>query len=934
MNLTRKIAFVSFACFWTLAAQSKTIVIGTVIEKNTAEPIIGATAIIKDENKAAVTDIDGTFIIPVTTGKDHIIDVNMLSYRPESNKFYAKGDTVRLKIEMESDIAQLGEVVVKGTKRIRTEASTVEALKSSLSVASAVSGELIRQSSDKDASEVMKRVTGVTIMNDKFVVARGLSQRYNNVWVNGVSMPSSEPDTRSFSFDLIPSGQIDNIMVFKSPAPDLPADFSGGFVKLLTRDTPEVSPFNISLTIGYNTETTFRKLRYNPGSGTDWLGLDNGHRNFKGGIHGVFDNADKSEVDRLSRFGFNNDWSIKSKPALPDLKFSASFGKEWWLATGDRLTLNAALNYSYSSLRYADMENARYGRYNIADDRPEYLYDYTDNRYQTSARWGAMLNLSWSHARSKFHFRNIFNQIGQDRLTERTGWQNISSRYDQEKTEYLYNSRSTYVGQFAGKTDFDNGGINWTAAYTYANRNQPDRRIINRQQNDLYGDKHFGEMQIEQNSIERDFTKLHEHVVSAGIDYHLDFKINGLTQTFKAGMFGQFRNREYNQRAFFYRFNGGNLPEDFSYRDVIGEILIPDNYVADKLYLYDGTDNRDSYSGHELQSNAYAALNMNFNRFDVYAGVRLEQSNMTLRSFTTISGKQTEDRTYNYLNLFPSVNASYSINPENKLRLAYGMTTNRPEFREISPSVYYDFELFSDIKGNPNLKAAIVNNVDLRWEWYPSADEAISVGAFYKHFRNPIENTFLDAGGGYTYTFENASHANVYGIEVDIRKNLGFIGMPFLRLGFNGALIGSRVNFAENSLEHNRPMQGQSPYIINASLFYKSDGRPFSAGILYNRIGKRIVGIGRTDISSGGTIDNDIPDMYEMSRNVLDLVVSYSFAKRFELKLSARDILGEPVEFCQFPKFTASDGHTESRKQITRKYNPGRSFQLILSIKL
>lgn len=846
MNLTQKIAFVTFACLGTLAAHGKTIIDGTVIENDTSELF--------------------------TT-------------------------------DLEPDFLQLGEVVVKGTRQIKTETATVDALKSSLSVASAVSGELIRQTSDKDASEVMKRVAGVTLLSDRFIVARGLSQRYNNVWINGVSMPSSEPDTRSFSFDLIPSGQIDNIMVYKSPSPDLPADFSGGFIKLLTRDTPETKPLNLSFTIGYNTETTFRHLLYNPASQRGWL-------------------------------RFNGNWQIKSKRALPELKFSASYGKEWWLTSGDRLTVNAALNYSYTSLRYTDMENARYGRYNIADDRPEYLYDYTDNRYQTSARWGAMLNLSWIHGNSKFYLRNIFNRIDQDRLTERSGWQNISSRYDQEKTEFLYNSRNTYVGQFAGKTDFDKGGINWTAAYTYANRNQPDRRIINRQQNDIFGDRHFGEMQIEQNSIERDFTKLNEHVISAGIDYHLDFNIKGEPQTFKAGLFGQYRSRDYHQKAFFYRFDDGNLPEDFSYRDVVGEILVPENFGPGKLYLHDGTDNRDSYSGHELQGNAYAALNMNFNKFNIYAGVRLEQSKMTLRSFTTISGTQTEDRSYTYLDLFPSVNTTYSINTENKLRLAYGLTTNRPEFREISPSVYYDFELFSDIKGNPELKAAIVNNLDLRWEWYPASGEAISVGAFYKHFNNPIENTFLDAGGGYTYTFENAAHANVYGIEVDIRKNLGFIGMPFLRLGFNSALIGSRVNFAGNSLEHNRPMQGQSPYIVNASLFYKPKGPRFSADILYNRIGKRIVGIGRTDISSGGTIDNDIPDMYEMPRNVIDFVASYTFGGRVELKFSARDILGEAVEFCQFPKFTSSDGHVESRKQVTRKYNPGRSFQLIFSIKL
>lgn len=843
---------------------------------------------------------------------------------PGREETVAEEDTVPDGTDFDPDFSELGEIVVTGKRRMLTEAATVEALKSSLTVASAVSGDLIRRSSDKDASEVMKRVTGVTVLNDRFIVARGLSQRYNNVWVNGVAMPSSEPDTRSFSFDLIPSGQIDNIMLFKSPSPDLPADFSGGFIKLMTRDTPESSPLNISLTLGYNTETTFRRFLYNPGC----------RRGIQGGIDAPFDNSDRRQVDRLTREGFNNDWRIKRRDAIPDLKLSASYGKEWQLPSGDLLTLSAALNYSYSYLRYADMENARYSRYNTADDRPEYLYDYTDNRYQTSGRLGAMLNLAWNRGSSKFHFRNIFNRIGQDRLTLRTGWQNISSRYDQEKTEYLYNSRVTYVGQLAGTTELENKGLSWTAAYTYANRNQPDRRIVNRQQNDLYGDLHFGEMQIEQNSIERDFSKLDEHVVSAGADGHLDFDIRGQQQTLKAGLFGQYRSRDYSQRAFFYRFIAAGLPQDFSYGDVIDEILQPSNFGTDKLYLYDGTDRRDSYSGHELQGSAYAAMSLNFSDLNVYAGVRLEESRMTLRSFTTISGSRTEDRTYNYLNLFPSVNATYSLNQEHKLRLGYGMTTNRPEFREVSPSVYYDFELFSDIKGNPALKAAIINNVDLRWEWYPSDDETVSAGVFYKHFRNPIENTFLDAGGSYTYTFENASHANVYGIEVDLRKRLNFIGLPFLRLGFNGSLIGSRVSFADGSLEHDRPMQGQSPYIINASLFYQPLDKPFSAGVLYNRIGKRIVGIGRTDISSGGTIDNDIPDMYEMPRNAIDIVAAYTFAGRYELKLSARDMLGEAVEFCQFPKFTGADSRTEERKQTTRKFNPGRTFQIIFSIKL
>lgn len=250
----------------------------------------------------------------------------------------------------------------------------------------------------------------------------------------------------------------------------------------------------------------------------------------------------------------------------------------------------------------------------------------------------------------------------------------------------------------------------------------------------------------------------------------------------------------------------------------------------------------------------------------------------------------------------------------------------------MASSVYYDFELFSDIKGNPDLKAAYIQNVDLRWEFYPSASESISVALFYKHFKNPIETTFIDAGGSYTYTFENANSANIYGIEVDMRKNLDFIGAPYLLLNLNCSLIESSVNFEGNTIEHDRPMQGQSPYLINAGLFYQPESFPLTAGVMYNRIGKRIIGIGLTDITTGN-INNDIPDMYEMPRNTVDLVVGYTFAKHYEVKLSAKDILGEDVQFCQFPKYTNPDGSVTERKQVTRKFNPGSIFQLSFSVK-
>jgi outer membrane receptor protein involved in Fe transport len=257
---------------------------------------------------------------------------------------------------------------------------------------------------------------------------------------------------------------------------------------------------------------------------------------------------------------------------------------------------------------------------------------------------------------------------------------------------------------------------------------------------------------------------------------------------------------------------------------------------------------------------------------------------------------------------------------------------NRQEFREVSPSTYYDFDLFSYVRGNKDLKAAYINNADLRYEMYPSENELISLAFFYKRFEHPIEWTYIDAGGTYTFTFENAEQADNYGLELDVRKNLDELGLPHFSLTFNGAVIDSRVRFAPGSIEHDRPMQGQSPYIINTGIFYQSGG--LQLGALYNTIGKRIVGIGRSNTGGGGSIDNDVPDMYEMARHIIDLAFGYKLGKRIEITAGLRDLLAQAMIYKQFPRFTDDNGQIRQREQTTRRYTPGRNLSLTIKLNL
>lgn len=697
---------------------------------------------------------------------------------------------------------------------------------------------------------------------------------------------------------------------------------------------PDDGAVRVNYSVGINTSTHFGAFLHNGSHAGDAFGMGGGARMWSGGMKGGYDNGDASFVSEATRSGFGNDWSVRKRSAIPDQRFSASFGRAWNLRGGERLALTAAVNYSYVERSYTDMENSRFGIYNRREDKPEYLYKYTDDQYRTTVKAGATANLAYVRGRSRYYFRNLFNQIGENRYTYREGWQNISSLYVQQKSEYLYSSRSSYNGQIAAIHDLGRGRLDWTAGYSYADRNLPDRRIINRQENDIYGDAHYGAMQIDQNDIRRDFTRLREHIVSAAANYTVTLREGrSFAPELKTGLYGELRTRDYLTRAFYYRFNAPNLPADFAYGDPVTEILTPDNFGADKLYIYDDTDNRNSYRGDNLLAAAYAGIDMPLGRVNVYAGVRFEHSDMTLTGYTRASEWTSRKRSYKYDDLFPSVNAVFGIDEHHQLRAAYGMSTNRPEFREVSASAYYDFDLFSTIMGNPDLKAAYIHNADLRYEWYPTSGECVSLSLFYKHFRNPIETTIRDAGGSYTYTFENADRARAYGVELDVRKDLEFMGLPNFSLSLNAAWISSRVFFDDGSLEHDRPMQGQSPYIVNGGIFYQPESIGLTAGVLYNRIGKRIVGIGRSDLTSGGSVDNDIPDMYEMPRNALDVVITKRLGKRWELRLNAKDIICDRVELCQFPEFTDATGHAQKRKEVTKTYDPGRSFTIGFSAK-
>ncbi|MGN0228597.1 MAG: TonB-dependent receptor domain-containing protein, partial [Muribaculaceae bacterium] len=664
------------------------------------------------------------------------------------------------------------------------------------------------------------------------------------------------------------------------------------------------------------------------GSATDFLGFDNGFRNFNGGIDGVLLKS-SAGVD-LKGNGFNNDWIASESTPISDFALSAHLNRLRRFDGGSKLGLLAAINYNLSHRTLLDMENSLFGSYDVENDCENYLRRSRDNQYTQNARLGAMLNVVWLSAdgNNKIELKNVFNQLGKDRYTYRNG---ISAQSDPEiRAEYYYSSRSTYNGQLAGSHTVGANNFDWAAGYSYADHNVPDRRRYL-----LSDDEKDGRYSLlTGNDVTREYTLLKEHIASLAMNYNRTF-VGRVSATLKTGAYAEYRSRDYRTRSFIYAWNPSQntLPSDFRYSNL--PELLSDNtmYGDDRLYLIEEVKWRNNYGGNNTLGAAYAAVNLPLGKWDIYAGLRFEHNRMELISNTRDYERSEVNNYYDTNDFFPSMNVAYRMSQQHQMRAAYGRAINRQEFREVSSSVYYDFDLAGNVQGNPDLRACRIDNVDLRYEWYPSNGEMVSVALFGKFFDKPIEWTYTVAGGtDLVYSYKNADKAYSYGIEVDVRKNLGFIGAPWLSLIFNGALIKSRVDFSETDLDQSRPMQGQSPYLINTGVFYTNASGNFSASLLYNRIGKRIIGVGR----SMGHADDAvrIPDSYEMPRNALDFTFSYRFAKQVELKMSLKDILGEAVTYKQFEEgVKLPDGTVKDVEEVTRNFTPGRNFSIALTYK-
>ena len=912
---------------------------GQVLDLKSSETIIGANVVIQGTTVGAATDIEGNFTINNVKPGTYTIVVSFVTYKTQIIPDVAveSGSKTSLQITLAEDVAELQEVVVTAKKEIATDMNLLQAIKDSKLVVSGISSEQIARLPDRDAAQVMQRVPGVTIVDNRFVLIRGLPERYNQVMINGVIAPNTEIDKRSFSFDLIPAGTVDQMLVYKSATAELPGDFGGGVIQMITKNPTYDEFTTVGLNFGYRTNTTFNDFNYSKGSSTDILGFDNGFRDLPSDFpttDALKNSSRASSLRETAGKSLTNNFEKKTRSTPMDFGFN--------FATSQNFKFGKVKASNLTSVAYSNSyqhHQSNFLRYNSFDatsavKRFEYLDNFTSNNTRINLMHNWLFTLN---DRNRIEFKNLFVQLGQNENTVRSG-NDFIQRPNDNSVNYAYHylSRTIYSGQLDGTHTLGDGSskLNWVVGVNYIKRNEPDyRRFRTNRDKSFEGTEEPYTMQLPSsgNLFEtgRFWSELKDQGVSNGLNF--EKKFNGVNEkrkpTLKAGYFAEYKTRSYNARYMNYLYPGFSNPvigQELS-KLPLDKIFAPENIKAvDGFVIEEATQPQDAYEGTNMLTAGYVSALLPLGKFDVSVGFRGEYNVQKLTA-TTNSGKVNVDNPI--FAALPSLNVAYNLSDRSLVRAAYSRTVNRPEFRELAPFLYYQFEYEAGIFGSPNLKTALIDNIDLRYEIFPNPGELLSVGVFYKTIQNPIEQYLQLTTESPQFFYGNAVKATDIGIELEFRKSLASLGVSKLlrntSFNLNAAYIKSNVDIgtaATNQLQ-NRPLQGQSPYIINFGLYYNDEVTGLSVNAAYNLFGPRIFSVG----------DKVFPSWFELERHALDFQVAKKWGnQRFETKLNIQNALNSPYRIYQDNN---SDNKIEKQEALIQKYKTGTLFSLGLSWK-
>lgn len=870
---------------------------GRVVDQKTGEPVASASVFVFGSDVETLSDSAGRFTVRVPTGPLSLAVVHP-RFPTEAMidvKVGAKGLsnlTVRLPHADEvDDMVLLGKPIEGGA------ASMLAERRKSSSVQDAIGSEDIGKSPDGSASAATRRIVGASIVGGQYLFVRGLGGRYSNTLLNGIPLPSTDPDLPGFQLDLFPTALLSSLTITKTFTPDIPGDFAGGSLNVETRSFPEEFLLKLNAGGSGDTLTTGRTLRSYEGGETDYLGYDDGSRAAPESLPEEYivaprrDRPDEGipgeRIDEIGR-GFKNRWAFTETTGYPNLTLGASVGNTHATKLGK---VGYFFTLGYRSRYRRDLE--KLNSYRVEQDTGKVIQQDDLRRESTryEAQIGSLATLSYAPVDNhEFSLVGLLTQNGADQTRYIEGW--TESDGDIQHRQFQFVERQLLFGQLLSKHRSlldDHLDIAWQLNGATMRREQPDTRIfatLKAPSSDFFATKDsFG-------SGERLFTTLDESSYGGG----LDAKLKVFTDAFaKAGYMGRTGERQFGARRFKQRFQAGSerLPPE--------ELFQPEN-AGDEWILQELTIPQDGFDASQTLHAGYLMADFPAtSRLRVIAGVRREQFNQTIQVVTPyrpwpyqlgdLEELESADRTDR--DWLPAGSLVVTLTDQMNLRAAYGGTVARPQLRELAPFASQDLIRRRLIQGNPALKRTFIHNFDLRWELFPSGTEVFAISTFYKIFRDPIESVIISNGGN--LTFENIRQANSYGAEFEARWSLGLLSDQLADWSAvaNLALIHSRIELydeqARNATTQKRAMAGQSPFIVNASVGYEPQGSPFSAFLYYNVFGRRIQDAGR----------NLLPDIYEEPVHQLDLGVFFKPDQQWVFSLSAANLLLQSESYTQ-----------------------------------
>ncbi len=937
----------------TLFAQNGTIR-GVIIDGDNGETLIGVNVLVEGTGSGTATDIDGSFELSLAPGT-YNLDLSYVSFEPlKVTDLVVKAGEVNLleNIVLQKESEILDEIVIKADVIRTSEAALMTIKRRSANLIDGISSSRFKKIGDSDAGAAVKRVTGVSVEGGKYVFVRGLGDRYTKTMLNSVDIPGLDPDRNSLQIDIFPTNLLNNMMVYKSTLAELPADFTGGLVNIETKDFPEKKIFDISFGLGFNPSMHFNSdyLTYDGGD-YDWLGFDDGTRALPAGadqevIPGPLTSQDPDDAGNFIR-SFDRTLGTTRQTSLPNYSFGVSYGDQKQFENGHKLGYIFSSTYK-SSRQYFDDVN--YGEYQIQGNVEELEMMRAATTVgqigQENVLVGGLAGLAYKTDKTKHKINLLHIQNGESKAGNFTIDNNSDavgqSGFIAYSDNLEYSQRSLTNLLINGNYILGDGNdweIDWKISPTISKLTDPD---IRKTAFSEFGSNQLGFVAGAGGNPTRIWRYLDEINLVSKVDFSKKYQLGTRDAKLKFGASHLYKEREYNILSYFMQFFGSQPQWSGNPSEVLnGQTIFPEG----NIYYVSGnnTPNPNQYNSDATNMAVYVANEFNpTESLKATVGLRVEKfkQHHTGRD-ATFENVLEDEVVLDATDFFPSVNLIQSLAEKQNLRFSYSRSIARPSFKELSFAQIIDpvsdrifngglFQ-FRDQDGNVTWDGGLtetrINNVDLRWEMFQERGQIFSISGFYKSFNDAIELVRIPiAQTSNEFQPRNVGDGQVYGVEVEMRKNLPFVDNK-INFSANVTLAKSSIEMTDLERENRlafekagqvigtkRQMAGQSPFIVNAGLTYNAAESPFNLGLYYNVKGRTLAIVG------GGLF----PDVYDVPFHSLNLSLNHAIGPDDKLKIGFNiDNILSSVRQSSFASFNAQD-------QIFSRFEPGMSFGLSL----